>query len=457
MTHVSAGLFFLISALTVLGTLAQSDRARDGAIIITICFLILEVKRIPKSQLIVGTCLAGVGIAVALYEGNLFDVLYVGFKKTLPFLLLFASVSWLQVPSSHSPSLLSIRETVLHQTPGRRFGVLIIVSHFLAATFNLASLSLLSPMLGRASSLQTKRRLVRAMAQGFGAATCWSPFFVGTVVVLSSVPGVSWIEVAPTGLGIALLFLAWGWINDRMLLSPKRHIMVADPSAPSAFIVSDVMKAASVLGCLFLSVAVFVEGLNWSIPTALAIAAPCFAILWSGLIFFKTEMHGPKFTIRTVLSGYSSLRGEVLLFSAANIFGASFSSFISNSTLDLAGWMEGSPYISIAVVISVYGFLCALGLHPIITVVLITSVITPEIMGISPLLFTIILMAMWGQGTNISPFSATILYLSRSVSQSIWVIAWRWNAFPVLANMVLLMGVAIIIHFSQVSFFKAMH
>ena len=446
MTHISAGLFFLISILTVFDTISQTEWASDAAILTTIFFLLIEVRRIPKSQLIVGCCLITIGMAVSIYESHFYEIIYHGLKKTLLFLLLFASVSWLQVPSSHSPSLLCIRQTVLHQTPGRRFGVLIIVSHFLAATFNLASLSLLSPMLARTTDQTTKKRLARAMAQGFGAATCWSPFFVGTVVVLAAVPEARWIDVAPFGLGIALVFLTFGWINDRVFSSQKKNPQEQD-FAQAEFRTRDVIKAVSILGSLFLSVALLGKGLSWSIPIALAIVAPCFAIFWSFLIYMKTDRNGPIQTIQTVISGYSSLRGEVLLFSGANIFGASFSEFISTHKFALGLELLSTPIISISIVILFFGFLCAAGLHPIITVVLITSVMTPEMMGISPLLLAIILMAMWGQGTNSSPFSATILYLSRYVSQSIWTIAWCWNFPSVVLNMMLLMLLVNFIHF----------
>ena len=69
----------------------------------------------------------------------------------------------------------------------------------------------------------------------------------------------------------------------------------------------------------------------------------------------------------------------------------------------------------------------ALGLHPVIAVVLIGQVVPPETFGLPLPLLALLLMALWGMGTNVSPFSATNIIMGRAVGVNHWLIAWRWN------------------------------
>ncbi len=47
---------------------------------------------------------------------------------------------------------------------------------------------------------------------------------------------------------------------------------------------------------------------------------------------------------------------------------------------------------------------------------------------------TPVLIMIGRQGTNISPFSATNLYMARVTGQSGWTTAWRWNGPMVIAT-----------------------
>jgi hypothetical protein len=85
-----------------------------------------------------------------------------------------------------------------------------------------------------------------------------------------------------------------------------------------------------------------------------------------------------------------------------------------------------------------YGLASAAGIHPVVSVVLITTIITPEMIGFPPEIIALAFMAIWGQGTNTSPFSATVLYMARVTGADGWTIAWRWNGLFVASTMVLI-------------------
>ncbi len=446
-THrVSAALLLLVALLTVAKAVTGLEPLAAAAVVALLVFLALEFARVPRLQKRVGTALlsAGLvtaGLAAVFADASLFEMLYGGLTRTLPFLLLFASVGWLQSPSAQSPSLLAIRESVLRQPPGRRFASVALVAHFLGVAFNLAGLSLLTPMVSRGSNPHLQKRLGRAMMQGFSAGTCWSPFYVGTAVIIASVPGVDWIKVAPTGMLLALVLLVWSWLVDRIFARPARG--PATPPADAATLSRAALgNAGLILVSLFACVIALVEGLGWSIPIALAVTAPLYALLWSFFIQRASANagKGPLATAKSVLNDYPRLRGEALLFTGANLLGVGISGLLPQATI--AAWVGGlapTPGLALFVLMGGCGLTSALGLHPVVVVVLVTSVMTPEMIGLPPELFALALMVMWGQGTNASPFSATVLYMARLTGASGLTIAWVWSA-PFVATTILLLA-----------------
>ena len=442
---ISAGLYLALCLLTVFDALAGSDAAVWAASGMILVYLLLETHRTAATQRYVGLALAALGLAAAALNGSLVDTLLDGLRRTLPFLLLFASVTWLQIPAGQSPALLKVRAVALAQPPGRRFAVVGVVSHFLGVAFNLAGLSLLSPMVRQGTAKALRERLGRAMVQGFGAGTAWSPFYVGTAVILSTVPGVRWLEVAPVGLVLAVVTIACSWGYDRVFLRGAGPATTkTDTNAPT-LTGGDLRAIATILGLLFSVTILLVEGFKLSIPVSLAIVAPLFACAWALVIRRRTpSATAGSALIQTVFAKMPDLRGETLLFAGANILGVGISTLLSPAAVEqtLAS-IDPTPALSILLLMGGMVLTSMVGLHPVVFVVLVTSVLSPEKLGITPQVAALAMMCMWGQSTNSSPFSATALFMSRVTGDSNWTIAWRWNAPFALMTTVILAGVLI--------------
>jgi hypothetical protein len=134
------------------------------------------------------------------------------------------------------------------------------------------------------------------------------------------------------------------------------------------------------------------------------------------------------------------LRGETYLFTSANIFGACFSDFIQQTPLDVQSLLAGlSPHLTLSLIMLAFLLISAIGLHPVIFVIVLSSILTPENTGIPPLVFALALITMWGQGTNVSPLSATVIYLSSVTGKSNFKIAWDWHSgFSLYATVILM-------------------
>jgi hypothetical protein len=465
---ISATLYLSLCVLTIIDALFTVDAVVWVAIACMAAFILIEFRRAARLQQAVSLALAGIGVLAGGLEGEALDTLLGGLRRTLPFLLLFGSVTWLQGPASRSPSLLTVREIAIRQPSGRRFAVIASAAHFLGVAFNLAGLSLLTPMVGGDTPKPLRERLGRAMVQGFAAGTAWSPFYVGTAVILSAVPGVRWLEVAPLGIALSLLTIGCSWAFDRIFLraaalremneEPKER----GPAPP--FTGRHAFSIALLLGTLFGITILLVEGLRLSIPVSLAIVAPPFALAWAialagkrlpaaasdGAALHTTDRSGFAL-LGQVFAKIPDLRGETMLFAGANVLGVGIASALDPDVV--AQWVTNvtpNPVLTIPALMAAMMITSIIGLHPVVFVVLVTSILPPEALGVAPPVAAMAMMCLWGQGTNASPFSATVLFISRITGDSNWRIAWRWNAPFSLSVTVLLAAILILVQLSGI-------
>ena len=216
----SIGLFLVFLAAALADSLLSLAYAEDVALACFGGFILLELVNVARLNLIAASILACIGIVTGAMAHDVFGTLYQGAERTVPFMLLFAGVLCLRIPANASPILLSLRDTVVKQPPGRRFIMTSVTSHCLTVVFNLAGITLLSSLIRPGTEENLQRRLGRAVSQGMASASCWAPFFVAAVVIYSNLPTVQWSTVAPVGFVMAMLLIGWSWLTDRLLVRP---------------------------------------------------------------------------------------------------------------------------------------------------------------------------------------------------------------------------------------------
>jgi len=380
---------------------------------------------------VVGTILAVLGIVGAVASGQWDTVVPDAIARSRTFLLLFFAVSWLQLPVGRSPSLRAVRTAILNQPSGLRFLFLSYGVHFLGSILNLAGLSLLSTVAKEQKDLRLKRRLAMAMMQGFTSASCWSPFYVGMIVVLVAVPTLTWSDVAPSGAMLAVAIIMTGWLYDRYAV--RHHTSPTWVPAKSELSTLEILRAILILSLLIASVMVFLELAGVSIPVALGLAGPPFAIIWFALIDFQPHATARRVMELTgkVVGGFPSLRNETLVFVAANILGIGVASAVPSADLgstisQIIPWADARIFLLFATFV-----VCGLiGLHPVIVILFIGSVLTPEALGLRDWIVGVVYLGSWGLCTMICPFSGTTLFMSRQIGVPAHVIAWRWAPRP---------------------------
>jgi hypothetical protein len=146
------------------------------------------------------------------------------------------------------------------------------------------------------------------------------------------------------------------------------------------------------------------------------------------------------------MKGLPTLRNEVLVFVAANILGVGISSAIP--TQDMAAVVNAVlPWTDAKIIALILFFLftSAIGLHPVIVVIVLSSILPPDALGMRDWVMGLTFVGVWGLSTMVSPFSGTTLFMSRVTGVPAHIIGWRWMLPTSLLNgtMIALMIIAI--------------
>ncbi|WP_068118749.1 hypothetical protein [Tropicimonas marinistellae] len=429
-TGLSSVLFTAAACFATVGALLGLHSILSLAAAALIGFVFLEFPRIPRVQKIAALILLALAAVLAGISrpGEVATILFAGVLKTLPFLLVFAAVGWLRAAASESPSVTALRAGLANLGAGRRFAAFSLSAHAMGAGFNLAGVGLLAPMLDDArDGPWDAMRLRCAIMWGFAAATCWSPFFVGTAAVLATMPSLQWRHVLPYGIVLAVGFLAYAIAYDRFM---RRRTDVRAPppviSRPLAVPASRLLAAIAVLFAITLAL---VEGVGLALTTAIALAGPAFALCWLLLVHGTSGRAKIGKIAGNVILGYPGMRTETTLFVAANVFGAAISASlpVGGLTADGIAAPPMGDFGNTLLAIWLYLAICALGFHPIVLLVVFTTMVDPASLGVPLPVLGATMMTLWGMGTSVSPLSGTTLFLSQMSQASSFTIAWRWN------------------------------
>jgi len=427
--QLSAAIYIIMVPIVILSRFWPSPLIRDISVALTVAFLTLEISRTPAFQRNIGIIIAVIGGIAAWAGGNFLGAIYQGLEKAQLFMVMFFAVMWLRDPAVTSPSLRNLRDAAIRQPPGRRYPIIWLTTHFLSSVLNFAALSLLSVMATEQTERKLQRRLSIAIMMGFAAAASWGPFYVSVAVILTAIPQVRWIDIAPLGLVLSAFTLAIGWGYDRIFLRTAPTGPKPQSYLPIAAVT--VGRAAFILSLLAILVLGIHQTLGLAIPVALGVIGPPFAIVW---VMMQSPVgarwpKGVRPLFGRILRIVPDLRNEAVAFCAASVFGVGVTQLLPPTLLKeyIQGWDLGGDTIVVLIILGMNLASC-IGLHPVILVILVGEIMPPDVIGIPAPLLAISMLGAWGTSTMISPFSATTLFMARAVNVPSHVIAWRWCA-----------------------------
>ncbi len=421
-------LLFLCSALASIGALGGWPQTTVAASLVLGLFVILEIYRVPRQQLVTGLCLVLIGCLAAFPEGGVIESVVKATKGTLIFAALFVAVAFLQYPALNSPSMYAVREVIVSQPPGRRYATLTLSAHFFGALTNFAAMSLLSTFLYGKLDSNARERMACAMGRGFTLAASWSPFFVSVAVILYIMPEMTWLKLAVPGVPLAFLLLTYGWAFDR--LTHRKPPPVGTQVPVPVKLKADTICKIGILAVVLVGTIVYVsEALTVTMPIAIFLVTPLISIIWQALLS-RNGGHGSLVGMATsVIDNIPKLRAEIVVFLSANFLGYAAALIVDPEAVSSGLIEAGIHGWSAIFVLLGFMLLCTmLMLHPLVLIVLLGQVFPGEALGVQQVSLALCMSAIWGAGTPASPASGLTLFMTRILQLSPWYLSWRLNA-----------------------------
>jgi len=442
----------LLVTLATLIHLVGGSVAWQAAGIVALLLYLMTLKgqltRMAKGLL----CVAGVLTLLALWRSPTPGQLLFEASGRFAFFATFVvALSMLRLPAYRSRLVRRCGQSMLLQPPSRRYPILSLGSALFGIILNIGVLNLFAAMIEKSNTLSAaqgrgwvrearQRRMMLALLRGFSLAPLISPMGIGVAVVLSSLPQITWPQLAPYILGAAALIFMAGWAVD--------YFTGPHPPANKTYVTPSLRPLAQ-FSVLLIGIVALVFSIAWllelRLPIAALLGAPTGALLWlawqrrrlgyGGLPAAITAVH------RQLPWLLSPSANEIVVLGAAGYLGHVCVGLVDTQQLaPLLAVLDPLGTLNAVLAMLMVVGLAQIGVNPIVTVTLLVGLLpTLGIEGLTPELIGASLMVGWALALMSSPMTASMLILSRFTGVTATRIGYRWNgrflvaAIPLLA------------------------
>ena len=280
-------------------------------------------------------------------------------------------------------------------------------THVLAAVINLSVLFVFGDRLKKNGTLTRPQLII--LGRSFCAAAWWSPFFVATGVALTYAPEMSWQKTVLPGAVMSVISIGYSLVEVCYF---KREKFSGYP-----------FKIESLTVPLFLATMVII--LHYLQPDVSILNIICIISPVGAIIFMKcrSRVEVLRSFINTKLSSVSS---QFTLFLAAGIFSTGIKSitYVYPTLFSLEGSVFSPALFS--VLLGLIIFIGVLGVHPVVSISVVSPLLLPLNMDHSQLGF--LFLSSWAISTACSPLSGVGLALvGRYNAQPNGIIQNNWH------------------------------
>ncbi|TVP45549.1 MAG: hypothetical protein EA345_14010 [Halomonas sp.] len=444
--------FLLLVTLTTLIHLVSGGAVWQAlgiaALLLYLITLGGQLSRMAKGLLLV----SAVFTLLALWRSSSpIQLLFEASGRFAFFATFVVALSMLRLPAYRSRLVRRCGKSMLLQPPSRRYPILSLGSALFGIILNIGVLNLFAAMIEKSNTLGAaqgrawvqqarQRRMMLALLRGFSLAPLISPMGIGVAVVLSSLPQVTWLQLAPYILGAALLIFLTGWAVD-FFTGPHPPANKSHGAIPS-------LRPLGQFSVLLLGIVALVFSIAWllelRLPIAALLGAPTGALIWLAWQRRRIGYAGVPAAISAVHRQLpwllSPSANEIVVLGAAGYLGHLCVGLVDTQQLApllvvLDPW---GPFNAVLAMLMVVG-LAQVGVNPIVTVTLLVGLL-PQlgIEGLTPALIGASLMVGWALALMSSPMTASMLILSRFTGVSATRIGYRWNGRFLVASIPLL-------------------
>ncbi|WP_447553090.1 hypothetical protein [Vreelandella sp. EE22] len=450
LARLRVSLLLLVTIATLFHLVAGADVAKDigiSALIGYLATLAGQLNRMAKGLLIAAGILS---VLVLCYSPSPGSLLVEAGGRFAFFATFVVALSMMRLPAYRSHLVRRCGQAMLLQPPSRRYPILSFGSMLFGIILNIGVLNLFAAMIEKSNTLEAaqgrnwvrkarQRRMMLALLRGFSLAPLISPMGMGVAVVLSSIPQITWLELAPYILSAAGLIFLIGWAVD----------YVTGPHPPaSRALPTPSLKPLAQFSVLLTAVVALVVAIAWllevRLPIAALLGAPSGALAWLAWQRRRLGHAGVPAAVKTLHRQLPWLltpsANEIVVLGAAGYLGHLCIGLVDMQTLTplmaMFDWL--GAYNAILTMLTVLG-LAQLGVNPIVTVTLLAGLLpTLNIDGFAPVIIAASLMVGWALALMSSPMTASMVILSRFTGVSAMRIGYRWNGRFLIATVPLL-------------------
>ncbi|MCH4812806.1 hypothetical protein [Vreelandella neptunia] len=407
------------------------------ALVLYLSTLAGQLTRMAKGLLLV----AGVLTLLALWRSpSPVQLLFDASGRFAFFATFVVALSMLRLPAYRSRLVRRCGQSMLLQPPSRRYPILSSGSALFGIILNIGVLNLFAAMIEKSNTLGAaqgrawvrearQRRMMLALLRGFSLAPLISPMGIGVAVVLSSLPQVTWLELAPYILGAAALIFLAGWAVD-FFTGPH-------PPANKAQRVTPSLRPLGQFSVLLMGIVALVFSLAWllelRLPIAALLGAPMAALIWLAWQRRRLGHGGLPAAVSAVHRQLpwllSPSANEIVVLGAAGYLGHLCVGLVYTQQLAplLTVLNQWGAFNAVLAMLMVVG-LAQVGVNPIVTVTLLVGLLPQlAIEGLTLPLIGSSLMVGWALALMSSPMTASMLILSRFTGVPATRIGYRWN------------------------------
>jgi len=353
-----------------------------------------------------------------------------------------AMLGLLRGAASASDILMRAGRHLINQPPSRRFIALAIGGHLFGVLFNIGGVALLMDMTKRANTLEAAggdagivetraRRMTSAITRGFAAVVFWAPLGVAVNIILATISGLTWFDLAPIGLVLTIAAIAFGWLFDTMQRPPPAPRLQRGHEPRGAHAMAALVAHIVALAGLT-ALAEVVTRLNFN--QALLIVVPAYAFAWALAIraaaFDPDRVRGAMTILKERgIDRFGELANEVSVFAASTFLGVTLAAILPREALQAAILALKIPPGALAalVTLTITG-LAFVGFNPMIAAAILGSVISSlAIPGLPPLALALALLSGWYVTTLASPFNSSLVMTAAILGRSPHQVGIGWN------------------------------
>ncbi len=300
-------------------------------------------------------------------------------------------------------------------------------THMLAAVINLSVLFVFGDRLQKNGTLTRPQLII--LARSFCAAAWWSPFFVATGVALTYAPGMLWQKTLIPGVLMSLIAIFYSIIDVNCF---RKEEFSGYP-----------IKVESLTIPAFFAVAVIVA--HYFRPDISILNLICLLSPVGAIVFMKSK---PRLTaLRSFINTrLTSVTSQFALFLAAGVFSTGIKAI--THVYPAVFSLEGTAFTGtlFSVILGVMILIGIMGVHPIVSISVLSPLLLPLHPGNSQLGF--LFLSSWAISTGCSPLSGVGLALvsryrasARGIIQNNWHYALVMWAITSVVNAIFFGGV----------------